>query len=91
MKKTLLICLCFFSVFTCLAYAFPINTRLEEDTDSAYFANDCLVWKQQNLGAIDVGKLDKSDDLILAHSDLVIFQQVISQFLLVLQTLKHSC
>ena len=74
MKKTLLICLCFFSVFTCLACAFPINTRLEEDTDSAYVANDCLVWKQQNLGAIDVGKLDKSDDLILAHPDLVIFQ-----------------
>ena len=72
MKKTLLICLCFFSVFTCLAYAFPINTRLEENTDRVYFANDCLGRKQQNAGAIDAEKRHKSDDLILAHPDLVI-------------------
>ena len=61
MKKTLLSCLCFFSVFTCLAYTCPINTRLGEETESAYFANDCLVWKQQHLAAIDVGKLDEID------------------------------
>lgn len=74
MKKILLICLCFFSVFTCLTYAFPKKTRFEKDTESAYFANDCLVWKQQNLGAIDVGKFDKSNDLLVPPPNIVVAQ-----------------
>ena len=74
MKKTLLICLCFCSVFTCLAYVFPINTRFEEDTDIAYFANDCLLCKQQNVGAINVGKFDKSNDLLVPPPNVVVAQ-----------------
>lgn len=62
------------SVFTCLAYAFPINTRFDEDTDNAYFVNHCLVWKQQNLAGIYAGKFDKSYDLLVPPPNLAVAQ-----------------